>query len=143
MFPAVLCGACADPESFVRGCPNLIMYFFVDGGIRGSKYCYKWAIIGPPAKRDFNGVSLEGRWWPNIEYWLVSFVIFQGIRTSIAQKPYIFEIFSGGSGPPVPPFWIRACERRYSHHILHVCQSFKAINYTLFHILPILALTRT
>ena len=32
-----------------------------------------------------------------------SFVIFQGIRTSIAKKPYIFVIFQGGSGPPVPP----------------------------------------
>ena len=27
---------------------------------------------------------------------LVFFVIFQGIRTSIAEKPYIFEIFQGG-----------------------------------------------
>ena len=44
----------------------------------------------------------------------VCFVIFQGIRTSIAKKPYIFVIFQGGggggggggeggSGPPVPP----------------------------------------
>ena len=30
------------------------------------------------------------------------FVIFQGIRTSIAKKPYVFVIFKG-SGPPVPP----------------------------------------
>ena len=29
---------------------------------------------------------------------LVFFVIFQGIRTSIAKKPYIFEIFQGGGG---------------------------------------------
>ena len=35
---------------------------------RGSKYHYKWAIIGPPAKRHLNGVSLAGRWWwPTIE----------------------------------------------------------------------------
>ena len=36
--------------------------------------------------------------------WLDSFVIFQGFRTSIAKKPYIFAIFQGGggSGPPVP-----------------------------------------
>ena len=32
---------------------------------------------------------------------LGSFVIFQGIRTSIAKKPYIFVIFLGG-GPPDP-----------------------------------------
>ena len=34
---------------------------------------------------------------------------FQGIRTSIANKPYIFVIFQRGSGPPVPPLWIRPC----------------------------------
>ena len=28
--------------------------------------------------------------------WLGSFVIFQGTRTSIAKKPYIFVIFQGG-----------------------------------------------
>ena len=34
-------------------------------------------------------VSLVGRWWPNIECLLGSFVILQGIKTSIAKKPYI------------------------------------------------------
>ena len=37
----------------------------------------------------------------NIECWLGSFVTFQGIRTRIAKKPYIFAIFQGGGG------WIR------------------------------------
>ena len=32
-----------------------------------SKYHYKQAIIGPPAKRHLNGVSLSDRWWPNTE----------------------------------------------------------------------------
>ena len=32
-----------------------------------------------------------------------SFVIFKGIQTSIAKKPYIFAIFQGGVQPPVPP----------------------------------------
>ena len=74
-------------------------------GDRGSKYSFNWAIIGPPTKRHWNGVSLADRWWPNIECWL-----FEGIRTSIAKKLYIFY-FSGGSGPPVPPppIWIRPC----------------------------------
>ena len=53
------------------------------------------------------GVWLVGRWWQNIECWLGSFVILQGIQTSIANKPYIFVIFQwgggGGSRPPVPP----------------------------------------
>ena len=30
-------------------------------------------------------------------------MIFQGIRTSIAKKPYIFVIFQGGVEPPVLP----------------------------------------
>ena len=34
-----------------------------------------------------NGVSLACRWWPSIEFWLGSFVIFQVIRTSIAKRP--------------------------------------------------------
>ena len=52
-------------------------------------------IIGPPAKRHLNGVSLAHC---NIKWWLGSFVIFQEIRTSIAKKPYIFVIFQGGGG---------------------------------------------
>ena len=38
--------------------------------------------------------------------WLGSFVIFQGIRTSIAKKPYIFVIFKGVQNPA--PLWFRA-----------------------------------
>ena len=39
----------------------------------------------------------------DIECWIGSFVIFQGIWTNIANKPYIFVIFQGvgGSGSPV------------------------------------------
>ena len=40
---------------------------------------------------------------PNIECRLGSFVIFQGIWTSIAKKPYIFVIFHGGQDPLVFP----------------------------------------
>ena len=82
----------------------LYIHFFSSWGDRGSKYHYQWAIIGPPAKLHLNGVSLAGRRWPNIECWRQgSFVIFQGTRTSIAKKHYIFVIFQGGSGPPAPP----------------------------------------
>ena len=63
----------------------------------------KWAIIGPQTKRHLNDVSLAGQWWPNIKCWLGSFVVLQGIRTSIAKEHYVFEIFQGGSGPPCPP----------------------------------------
>ena len=42
---------------------------------------------------------------PTLNAGLVSFMIFQGIQTSIAKKPYIFVIFHGGgrgSRSPVP-----------------------------------------
>ena len=41
----------------------------------------------------------------NIERWLGNFVIFQGIQTSIAKKPYILVNFQGGVEglDPVPP----------------------------------------
>ena len=46
-------------------------------------------------------------WWaddgPTLNAGLAAFVIFQGIQTSIAEKPYIFVNFHRGSGPPVPP----------------------------------------
>ena len=71
----------------------------------GSKYYDKLTIIGPPAIRHWpardkllNGVLLAGPCWPNIECWLGSFVIFQGIQSSIAKKPFIFVIFQGGGG---------------------------------------------
>ena len=72
-----------------------------------SKYNYKRAIIGPPAKRHkwrFAGVPI----WPSIECWLGSFVIFQGIRTSTAKRT-IFLWFSGGGGVRTlaPSLWIR------------------------------------
>ena len=66
----------------------------------GSKYHSKSAIIGPPAKRHLNGVSLACRRRPSIECWLGSFVI--------AKKPYILVIFPGGGGPdPLSPLCIR------------------------------------
>ena len=37
-------------------------------------------------KCHLNDVSLTGKICPNIEFWLGSFVILQGIRTSIAKK---------------------------------------------------------
>ena len=68
--------------------------WWVEGG-------YKLATIGLPAKRHLNGVLMAGLWWPNIEYWLGSFVIFQGIWTRIAKKSYIF--CDQTPRPPPPP----------------------------------------
>ena len=94
--------ACSDPESFAVGANFEFFFlgFFWGGGggglswwdERGSTYHYKQVIIGPPVKHHLNGVSLACRWWPNIECWLGSFVIVQGIGNSIAKKPYIFVI---------------------------------------------------
>ena len=49
---------CADPEKSFRGDPTLPSFFKVD---EGSKYHFKRALIGPPAKRHLNGVSLACR----------------------------------------------------------------------------------
>ena len=82
---------------------NVLFCFFSWWGDRGSKYHYKLAIIGPQAKRHLNGVSLAGRCWPNIECWPGSFVIIQGIQSSVAKKPNIFVYFQGGrAGSPAP-----------------------------------------
>ena len=82
---------------FVRGDAHLItVVFLVDEGIEDPNT----AINGP---LSLNGVSLAGRRWPNIECCFGSFVIFQGIRTIIAKKPYIFVIFHGGTRHPATP----------------------------------------
>ena len=60
-------------------------------------------IIGLPAKRHLNGVSLACRRWLNIECWLRVFMIVHGIRISIAKKPYIFVSFQDGVRTPCPP----------------------------------------
>ena len=54
----IIYSPCADPESFARGGPTL-QHFFLDGRIQIP--LYKRAIIGPPVKRHFNGVSLVCR----------------------------------------------------------------------------------
>ena len=83
-------------RKFSQRGPTLTTFFFffffgggggdiVDDG-REDPYT---TISGPSSKRHVNGVSLMGRWWPNIGFWLGSFVVLQGIRTSIAKKTHI------------------------------------------------------
>ena len=81
-------------------------FIYIQGREDPNKYHYKRAIIDPPAKRHLNGVLLAGRWWPNIECWIGTFVIIKGIRTSFAKEPYIFVIFQGVR-TPCPTIWIR------------------------------------
>ena len=43
------------------------------------------------------------------QHWMLAwYVMFQGIRTIIAKKPYIFVSFQGGTRPHASPLWIRA-----------------------------------
>ena len=75
---------------------SMITVFFKLMGDRGSKYRFKWAIIGSPF-----GVSLAGRCWPNLECWPGSLELFQGIRYC-KESLYFYE-FSGGPDPLPPP----------------------------------------
>ena len=98
--------SCADPENFVRGGQTLTTFLFSWWGVGGSKYHYKRAIIGLPAKRHLNGASLACWWWPNIKFWLGRFVIFQGTLTRISKK----TLYLRGPDPLSPlPLWIRTC----------------------------------
>ena len=87
---------------------DFFFFFIFLLGERGYNYHNKLAVIGSPAECHLNGVSLVGRWWPNTECWLVSFVVLQRIRTNIAKKPYIFVTFEG-RGPELLShhLWIR------------------------------------
>ena len=93
---------------FQRGCNTdnifflLFFLFLVDGMERGSKCHYKWAIIGPPAKRHWNGGSLACRYWPTIECWLGSLVIFRGSRSKLLGNSIFLWCFRGVR-TPCPP----------------------------------------
>ena len=68
---------------------------------------------GPPAKQHFNGVSLVGGWWPTIECWISSFVIFGGSGPELLRKPIFCNFPGGGSGTPVPPLDPHVCTVLY------------------------------
>ena len=90
---------------------NFDKVFFLNlmRGELGDQKHFMRAIIGPPAERHLNGVSLACRYWPNIECWLGNSVIFQGFRTSFSKNPYIIVIFLRGLSRPPAPFWMRPC----------------------------------
>ena len=79
---------CADPGS--SNFDNVLIFAFL-----GGREDPKTTISGPSSARQGNA---------NIECWLGSFILFQGARTNIAKKPYIFKIVRGGGGlDPLPP----------------------------------------
>ena len=101
---------------------NFDGFFLVWWGEDRSKYHYKRAIIGLPAKHHLNGVSLMCRWWPKIECWFGSFVIFRGSRPVLLRNPVFLWFFKGGPDPLSPP-------SRSAHDLcgLLVYQAFKPL----------------
>ena len=82
-----------------------VFFFFSWWGEGGSKCHYKWTIIGPPAKRHWNGISLECQWWLNIVCW--------GSGPVMVRNP-IFLWFSRGWGGGVQT----PCSPSGSAHVL-------------------------
>ena len=64
--------ACADPESFVRE--------------------------GPSSARQQNAIGMAFRWRADVGLTSNAGLVFQGIRSSITKKPYIFVVFQGDGG---------------------------------------------
>ena len=93
---------CTDMHRSRKFCQRF--FSLVWWGEEGSKYHYKWAIIGLPTKHHSNGVSLAGRWWPNIECWIGSFVILRGSRPVFLRNQIFLEFSRGGRvWTPCPP----------------------------------------
>ena len=70
-----------------------VQFFLVDEGREDPNTTKS----GPSSahQQNANGVSLAGRWWPNIECCHGSFVTFHGIQTSFDKEPYSFVFFQG------------------------------------------------
>ena len=71
-----------DPESFVRGGPTLMTFFFFDEGRKDPNTTLNRASLAHQL-----GVSMACRSWPNIKSVLGIFVIFQGSGPLLLQKP--------------------------------------------------------
>ena len=73
------------------------------------------------------------RWRTDDDPSLIAGLVFQGIRTNIARKPYIFVIFQEwGSGLSAPlPFWIRACVlfSGQTHSFLHLSCTYRVVGH--------------
>ena len=87
-----------DPENFVRGGPTLTTVFLVEEGREYPNTTISWSL----SDRHRNAIEMAIR-WPYIECWLGSFLIFQGILTSIAKKSYSSVNFRGEDPDPLPP----------------------------------------
>ena len=106
--------SCADPESFVRGCPNLIMFFLGDEGIEDPNTTimghHRLASETPFAFR-WRADNMAFRWraddGPTLNAgFKVALWFFRGSRPVLRRNPIFFVIFQGGPDP-LSPLWIR------------------------------------
>ena len=88
-----ICGA--EPESFVSG--DLVRVFLRQAIIQLSgpssahqRNAIWWRFAGWPMMAKTIGISQAVRWWPIIKCWLGSFVVFEGVRTSIPEETHSF-----------------------------------------------------
>ena len=83
-----------DPESFARGGGGYL-FFLLDEGREDPNTTKS----GPSSARQRNTIQMAFR-WRAYHCWLGSFVILQGIRTSLICLYFLGE---RGYGPPAPP----------------------------------------
>ena len=74
---------------------------------RGETIQANTTVSGPSSAHQQNAIYFAFPWRADngskLNAGLIgSIVVFQGIRTSIAKRPYILVICQGGSGPPIP-----------------------------------------
>ena len=84
-----------------RGCLNLdnVVFLVAEGRDDPNTTISRPSSSRRPLTWRFAGVSI-----------IAHLIDYLGIRINIARNPYIFVIFQGGgSGPHVPPLWIRQC----------------------------------
>ena len=103
--------SCTDPERFVRGGPTLTKVF---ESMRGSKYHYQRAIIGPPAKRHLMPFHWRADECTKLNAGLIDLWFFRGSGPALLRNLIFLWFFRGGSDPlppppPPPPLWIRPC----------------------------------
>ena len=85
---------------------SIIFFFFLGGGgggVHEGREDPNTSISGPSLASQGKAIKVVCRWWPNIESWLGSYVVFQGSEPVLLRN----SIFSkgggegGGAGPPL------------------------------------------
>ena len=79
--------------------------------MRGSKYHYKRAIIGPPAKRHLMVFRWQADDGPTLNAGLVAMWFFKESWPVFLRNPVCLWFFCGVRTPCPPPPWIRAWQK--------------------------------